>query len=141
VSINKKTKRHPLVLRIRENPGSNPAGYHGRTFHDFFQAFQSDLHRGPTLNQAMIASFNILFNSLFNYLNEMNPNRRFHIIAVHRLPYVSRYAITLVVNMPGKIRAVLVRRCSVNRLNLTMTNFSDQSFAARCPESDKHCYR
>jgi hypothetical protein len=95
VSVDKETKRHHLVLRIREIQGSNPVGYSGRIFHDFLQALQSDLHRRPTLNQAMIASLNVLSHSLFTYLTpEMNPNRRFHLISVHRLPYVSRYAIT-----------------------------------------------
>jgi hypothetical protein len=95
VSIHTETKRHHLVLRIREIPGSNPVGYPSRTFYDFLQALQSDLHRRPTLNQAMNVSFNILSHSLFIYLKpEMNPNRRFHLISVHHLLYVSRYAIT-----------------------------------------------
>ena len=90
VFIHTETKLHHLVLCIREIPGSNPVGYPGRTFHDFLQALQSDLHRRPTLNQAMTVSFNILSHSLFTYLKaEMNPNRRFHLISVHHLPYVS----------------------------------------------------
>ena len=35
VSIDKETKRHHMVLRIREIPDSNRVGYPGRTFHDF----------------------------------------------------------------------------------------------------------
>lgn len=135
MSIDKKTKCYHLVLRIREIPGSNPVGYPGRTIHDFPQGLQSDLHRRSTLNQAMIAPFNILSHSLFTYLKpEMNPSR-FQLISLHRLP------LTWEANMPRKIRAVLVRSCPEHRVTLALTNFSDQSFPARCPESDKHSYR